>query len=55
MLLFVAVLRRNPSPTLPRFDYQPHQGGLRSGIDDRRLNELIWNIEEDVISPGSAD
>ncbi|MBL8241155.1 MAG: hypothetical protein JNM66_27280 [Bryobacterales bacterium] len=29
------------------FSYQPHVGGLLPGIDDRRLNELAWQLDEE--------
>ena len=29
------------------FSYQPHAGGLLPGIDDRRLNELAWQLDEE--------
>ena len=32
---------------IERFDYQAHSGNLRAGIDDRRLNEMPWQLEEE--------
>jgi hypothetical protein len=29
------------------FSYRAHPGRLRAGIDDRRLNELVWELDED--------
>ncbi len=34
-------------PDLTPFDYQPHPGNLLPGIDDRRLNELAWQLDEE--------
>ena len=34
-------------PAVTPFDYQPHAGGLLPGIDDRRLNELAWQVDEE--------
>jgi len=45
-----AALRRGlgeQSPTAAPFSYQAHPGHLRAGIDDRRLNELVWELDED--------
>jgi len=35
------------APSAPPFDYKPHAGHLLPGIDDRRLNELAWQLDED--------
>lgn len=35
------------APSVPAFDYQPHPGNLLPGIDERRLNELAWQLDED--------
>jgi hypothetical protein len=35
------------APSVPAFDYQPHPGNLLPGIDERRLNELAWQLEEE--------
>jgi hypothetical protein len=35
------------APAPPPFSYFPHAGGLLPGIDDRRLNELAWELEEE--------
>jgi len=45
-----AALRRGlgeQSPAAAPFSYQAHPGHLRAGIDDRRLNEFVWELEED--------
>jgi hypothetical protein len=34
------------APKLPPFVIKGHFGGLRPGIDERRLNELAWEPEE---------
>ena len=39
------------SPALPVFEYQSHLGGLLPGIDDRRLNELAWQLDEERHKP----
>ncbi len=36
------------APPQPPFVVQPHAGGLRPHIDDRRLNELAWEPESDL-------
>jgi len=44
------ILRRGLAdlvPTVTVFDYQPHAGNLLPGIDDRRLNELAWQLDEE--------
>ena len=33
-------------PPEPKFVLKPHRGSLRPGIDDRRFNELIWDLED---------
>jgi hypothetical protein len=38
------------APPVPAFDYQPHPGNLQPGIDDRRLNELAWQLDEERYS-----
>jgi hypothetical protein len=38
-------------PALTPFDYQPHPGNLLPGIDDRRLNELAWQLDEERNKP----
>ena len=35
------------APPIAPFEYQPHPGGLVPGIDDRRLNELAWQLDEE--------
>ena len=35
------------APAIAPFDYQPHAGGLLPGIDDRRLNELAWGLDDE--------
>jgi hypothetical protein len=35
------------APSVPAFDYQPHAGNLLAGIDERRLNELAWQLDEE--------
>ena len=43
-------LRRGLDETGPKeakFILKPHRGMLRPGIDDRRLNELIWELDEE--------
>jgi hypothetical protein len=35
------------APSAPPFDYKPHAGKLLPGIDDRRLNELAWQVDEE--------
>ena len=45
-----AALRRGLSEQLRAnipFSYRAHPGHLRAGIDDRRLNELLWELDED--------
>jgi hypothetical protein len=47
------VLRRGlaeRAPSVPAFDYQPHPGNLLPGIDDRHLNELAWELDEERFS-----
>lgn len=42
-------LRRGMAGSLPPekpFLLRAHDGGLRPGIDDRRLNELVFDLEE---------
>jgi hypothetical protein len=36
------------APPQPPFVVQPHAGGLRPHIDDRRLNELAWEAGGDL-------
>jgi hypothetical protein len=45
------------APSAPPFDYQPHAGHLRAGIDARRLNELAWELDEERLAaqPGKDD
>ena len=43
-------LGEQAADTLP-FDYQPHPGQLRAGIDARRLNELAWELDEERFAP----
>jgi hypothetical protein len=38
------------APSVPAFDYQPHAGHLRPGIDERRLNELVWQLDDERFS-----
>jgi len=41
------ILRRGLArlhPAINPFDYQPHAGNLLPGIDDRRLNEIAWQL-----------
>jgi hypothetical protein len=33
------------APSQPAFHLRPHPGNLRPGIDDRRFNELAWDLE----------
>jgi hypothetical protein len=33
------------TPSEPKFRVKPHPGNLRPGIDDRRFNELAWELE----------
>ena len=35
------------APSVPAFDYQAHAGNLLPGIDERRLNELAWQLDEE--------
>jgi hypothetical protein len=39
------------APSVDPFDYQPHAGHLRAGIDARRLNELAGELDEDRFAP----
>jgi hypothetical protein len=42
-------LRRGLGEAGPRenkFILRPHRGFLRAGIDDRRFNELMWELDE---------
>ena len=39
-----------PKPREPKFVIKPHCGNLRSKIDDRRLNELVWEFEEERLA-----
>ncbi len=39
------------APSVPAFDYQPHAGSLRPGIDERRLNELAWQLDDERFRP----
>lgn len=39
----------------PEFRLQPHAGRLLSGIDDRRLNELAWELDVEPISVLASD
>jgi hypothetical protein len=32
------------APAETEFDLRPHPGYLRPGIDDRRFNELAWEV-----------
>ncbi|MBV8841267.1 MAG: hypothetical protein JO307_00525 [Bryobacterales bacterium] len=34
----------------PKFILKPHAGNLRPGIDDRRLNDLIWEMDEERLT-----
>jgi hypothetical protein len=34
------------APGEPEFNLVPHAGHLRTGIDDRRFNELAWEPED---------
>jgi len=38
------------APSVPPFDYEPHPGNLLPGIDDRRLNELAWQLDDERFS-----
>jgi hypothetical protein len=43
-------LRRGLGETGPpetKFVLKPHRGFLRPGIDDRRFNELVWELDEE--------
>ena len=35
------------APLVSPFDYQAHPGNLLPGTDDRRLNELAWQLDEE--------
>jgi len=35
------------APSVPPFDYQAHAGHLLPGIDERRFNELAWQLDEE--------
>ncbi|MDQ1469999.1 MAG: hypothetical protein QOJ99_1479 [Bryobacterales bacterium] len=51
------VLRRglaDQTPSVPPFDFEPRDGHLRPGIDERRLNELAWQLDEERFLPGSG-
>jgi sulfur relay (sulfurtransferase) complex TusBCD TusD component (DsrE family) len=37
------------APQIPPFDYEPHAGNLLAGIDERRLNELAWQLDEERV------
>lgn len=39
----------------PEFRLHPHAGHLQPGIDDRRFNELAWELDQSRISPASSD
>jgi hypothetical protein len=50
-------LRRGLAETaqyLPPFEYQAHAGNLLPGIDDRHLNELAWQLDEDIFGSARA-
>ena len=50
-----AALRRGlgeQSPAAAPFVYEAHPGELRAGIDDRRLNELVWELDEERFAAG---
>jgi hypothetical protein len=34
----------------PKFVLKAHAGNLRPGFDDRRLNDLIWEIDEERLT-----
>ncbi len=36
----------NFGPPEPEFRLEPHAGNLRAGMDERRLNELAWELDE---------
>jgi hypothetical protein len=36
-------------PAEPEFHLQPHAGNLHPGIDDRRFNELAWELDDRVL------
>jgi hypothetical protein len=59
-----AALRRGLGDQAPDvaepFHVKAHPGGLRAGIDDRKLNEFFWELDEEYFisrygRPGSAD
>ena len=53
-----ATLRRGlgeQSPASTPFDYEVHPGKLRAGIDDRRLNELVWDLDEERFAAGAGN
>ena len=58
-----AALRRGlgeQAPAIAPFHHVSHPGGLRAGIDPRRLNELVWELDEELFMsrygrPGGAD
>jgi hypothetical protein len=41
---------RNGAP----FVYEPHPGNLRPGIDERRLNELLWELDQERFTVDDA-
>lgn len=50
-------IRRGPgesAPPDPEFRVQPHAGHLRPGIDDRRFNELAWELDS-LRAPSTRD
>ena len=36
----------NLEPPEPEFRLRPHAGNLRPGIDERRFNELAWEMDD---------
>jgi hypothetical protein len=45
------------APQEPPFRLQPHAGRLQPGIDDRRFNELAWELDQmpDRSTPSDRD
>ena len=42
------------TPSASPFDYQPHPGHLRAGIDPRHINELAWQLDEEELAEEPA-
>jgi hypothetical protein len=41
-------------PPEPEFRIHPHAGRLQPGIDDRRFNELAWELEQERLPRSPA-